>query len=129
MSDLCLDASAIVAIYFDEPTAASLKATIDESDRIMVGAATVFEAILVISRRMDDDAEADVFDLLLRLRAEIIPLDEPQIRLANVARARYGKGRHPAKLNFGDCLAYAAAKSRGVRLLFVGDDFAQTDFA
>lgn len=127
--DLCLDASVIVAISVGEPTAARLKAEIDEAGRIIVGAATVFEAILVISRRIGDDAEADVFDLLLRLRAEIVPLDEGQVRLASAAHLRYGKGRHPAKLNFGDCLAYAAAESRGARLLYVGDDFAQTDLA
>ena len=127
--DLCLDASAIVAIYFDESTAAWLRAEIDGAGRIVVGAATVFEAILVISRRIGGTAETAVFNLLMRLRAEVIPLDESQVRMASAAFMRYGKGRDPAKLNFGDCLAYAAAKSRGARLLYVGDDFVQTDLA
>ena len=129
MNDLCLDASAIVSIYFDEPTASGLKARLDRAEGLSIGAATVFEAILVISRRIDASAEEDVFDLLSRLRVEIVPLDERQVRMASAAFLEYGKGRHPAKLDFGDCLAYAAAKSCGAPLLYVGEDFSQTDLA
>jgi len=65
--------------------------------------------------------------LLYRARVEIVPVDEDQAQIARSAWRRFGKGRHPAALNYGDCFAYALAKSRSAPLLFVGDDFAQTD--
>lgn len=61
--------------------------------------------------------------------ARVFAFDAPQARLAHEAYQRYGKGRHPAALNFGDCLSYAAAKAKGARLLYVGDDFSRTDLA
>ena len=127
--EICLETSVIVAVGFGEATVPEIRKAIDAADALCVGAATVFEAILVIGRRLGGDAEDAVFELLAAWGATIVPLDERQIRLANEAFQRFGKGRHPAALNFGDCLSYAAAKSRGARLLYVGEDFARTDLA
>lgn len=119
----------MVAVAFQEPMAPGLEQTIGEASRLFIGAATLFETCLVISKRVGQDAESRVMELVERLNIKIVPLDLAQVGLAQKAFMRYGKGRHPAKLNFGDCLAYAAAKSRGARLLYVGEDFAQTDLA
>lgn len=127
MNELCLETSAVVAISFDEATAPELKREIEGADRLYIGAATLFEAILVISRRTGVDAEERLLALMRGLNVEIVPFDADQLRFAQSAYVRYGKGRHPAALNFGDCLSYAAAKASGARLLYVGDDFAQTD--
>ena len=127
--DLCLDTSTIVAIAFQEATAPALEVAINDAKHSYIGAATLFETCLVTSRRAEQDAEGRVMELIASLGVEVMPLDVLQVGLAQRAFIQFGKGRHPARLNFGDCLAYAAAKSRGVRLLYVGDDFTQTDLA
>ena len=129
MNPLLLETSALVAIAFNEPSAPRLKAEIEGAERLIVGAASLFEACLVITRRTGVDAEARLVELIDLLGVEIIAFDAAQFSLAQEAHLRYGKGRHPAGLNFGDCLSYAAAKSRGARLLYVGEDFARTDLA
>ena len=118
-----------MAIAFDEPTAPTLKAELERAERLLIGAASLFEACLVITRRTGVDAEGRLLDLIAALDVEILPFDAAQFSLAQAASLRYGKGRHPAALNFGDCLAYAAAKASGARLLYVGEDFARTDLA
>ncbi len=90
----------------------------------------MFETTTVLaSRRQIEVSEAYVLlnDLLLELRAEIMPITDETASAAIDAFSRYGKGRHPAKLNFGDCFSYAGAKFAGVPLLYVGGDFALTD--
>ena len=76
-----------------------------------------------------DSWSARLMELIDLLGVEIIAFDAAQFSLAQEAHLRYGKGRHPAGLNFGDCLSYAAAKSRGARLRYVGEGFARTDLA
>lgn len=87
------------------------------------------EALLVLERRRIPNGVENLDRLLRESGARVFPFDAAQARLAHEAFRRYGKGRHPAALNFGDCLAYAAAKARGARLLYVGDDSARTDLA
>jgi len=84
--------------------------------------------MILVSRRGAEGVR-DLDLLTMRFRIEIVPFTESQARLAREAFKRYGKGRHPAGLNFGDCMAYALARETGEELLFKGTDFAQTDIA
>ena len=102
------------------------------ADAISTSALAVYEAVLGLARaRQISIAEADsaVNDLLLHARAEIVPITAEIGREAIRAFERFGRGRHPARLNMGDCFAYASARSVGVPLLYKGEDFAQTDIA
>ena len=124
---MIVDSSAIVAIVFDEPEAdAFLDVLMMGSPRI--SAATYFEAGMVIDRKADDDFPAKAFGRLVELvRLDVVSVTRDQADRARLAYATYGKGNHPARLNFGDCFAYALAKETGEPLLFKGNDFAQTD--
>jgi ribonuclease VapC len=84
---------------------------------------------MILQSRRGVDGVRDLDLLIVRFRIEIVAFTESQARLAREAFKRYGKGRHPAQLNFGDCIAYALAKETGEELLFKGIDFAQTDIA
>jgi ribonuclease VapC len=88
---------------------------------------TVVETMLVLCGRRIGATRKQVDDLVRKLGLEILPADMPQQECAIEALLRFGKGRHPAKLNLGDCFAYGLAKSRHLPLLFKGDDFARTD--
>jgi ribonuclease VapC len=95
----------------------------------LISAATVLEATMVLETRMGD-AGGREFDLwLLKIGAEIVPVDAEQTDAARRAWRRYGKGRHAAALNYGDCFSYALAATRNEPLLFKGADFAKTDIA
>ncbi|MGA2851315.1 MAG: type II toxin-antitoxin system VapC family toxin [Terracidiphilus sp.] len=124
---MIVDSSALVAILMVEPEARRLTTAIAGSTVCRLPASCLVEtSILMLSRRGEDGVRD--FDLYLaRSRMEIVPLTESQAGLARDAFRRFGKGRHPAKLNFGDCMAYAVAKETGDELLFKGDDFSQTD--
>ena len=84
---------------------------------------------MILIGRHGEDGQLNLDLYLARSRMEIVPFTEPQARLARDAFKRYGKGRHPAQLNFGDCMAYALAKETGEELLFKGTDFSQTDIS
>jgi len=84
---------------------------------------------MILQARKGADGVRDLDLLMARLRIEIVAFTEPQARLARTAFVRYGKGRHPAQLNFGDCMAYALARETGEELLFKGTDFGLTDIA
>jgi len=124
---MIVDSSVLVAILMVEPEARRLTTAIEGSTVCRLPASCLVEtSILMLSRRGEDGVRD--FDLYLaRSRMEIVPLTESQAGLARDAFRRFGKGRHPAKLNFGDCMAYAVAKETGDELLFKGDDFSQTD--
>lgn len=124
---MTLDSSALVAILFAEPGYLDLVDRILEGDHVRVGAPTLVEAGLVTSGRRRAPSAREVEGLVAELGVTIVPFGEAEWRLAVDAFSRFGRGRHPAALNFGDCLAYASAKSLGDALLFVGDDFARTD--
>ena len=124
---MVIDSSALMAIFLDEPDA-SIYASAILNDRMrLISTATLAEASIVAIRRRQPDAIA-AFDILTtRLRLVAIPVDYEQALLARDGFRRFGKGRHPAGLNFGDCFSYALAKQQGEPLLFKGDDFSQTD--
>jgi ribonuclease VapC len=122
-----LDSSALVAILFEEPGYLDLVDRILAADQLRVAAPTVVETSLVLAGRRRSGTGDHVEALLRELGVHIVPFGEGEWTTAVDAFLRYGRGRHPAALNFGDCLAYAAAAAAGDGLLFVGDDFAQTD--
>jgi ribonuclease VapC len=122
-----LDASALVAIALDEPERAALVAKINEAETVAVGAPTLVEAGLVLSSRAALDASAVLAELVAAADAVVVEFGPRHWREAVSAWWRFGKGRHPAGLNFGDCLAYATAAVAGEPLLAKGDDFPRTD--
>lgn len=124
---MVIDTSAIVAIALNESDAAKLEVRIADDPVRLISAATVLEATIVLETRLGD-AGGREFDLwLLKIGAEIIPVDAEQTDAARRSWRRYGKGRHAAALNYGDCFSYALALTRGEPLLFKGEDFANTD--
>ncbi len=121
------DTSAIIAILTGEPEAEVLTKVIAESPGVMMSSFSVLETGIVIEARKGE-AGGREFDLFLqRARVRVVPLDPEQARIARSAWRKFGKGRHPAGLNIGDCCAYALAKTTGAPLLFKGDDFSKTD--
>lgn len=124
---IAVDTSALVAILEDEPESADFSSYIDRVDYACVSAASVIEASLVVYRRKSLSGLHLLDRLLEQLRLDIVPLTHVHIAQARHALVAYGKGRHPAGLNFGDCFAYALAKETGYPLLYKGEDFAQTD--
>lgn len=124
---MVLDSSALVAIVLDEPERAAMATAIKNDPSRLVSAATLLEASIVLETRAGAEATDALDQLLWRVQAEIVPVDERQSRLAHRVWRRYGKGRDPAALNFGDCFAYALASVTGEALLFKGDDFSRTD--
>ena len=126
---MTLDSSALIAILFAEPGYLELVDRILEADDARISAPTLVEAGLVMSGRRRASSTRKVEGLVAELGVTVVPFGEAEWRLAVDAFVRYGRGRHPAALNFGDCLAYATARSLGDTLLFVGDDFSRTDVA
>jgi ribonuclease VapC len=124
---MVIDTSAIVAIALNEPDAPEIEFRIADDPIRLISAATVLEATMVIETRLGD-AGGREFDLwLLKIGAEIVSVDAEQADAARRAWRRFGKGHHAAALNYGDCLSYALAMTRGESLLFKGEDFARTD--
>jgi ribonuclease VapC len=124
---MVLDSSAVIAILLDEPERAEFNRRIEAAAPRLISAVTLAETAMVIEKRRGEAGGRELDLLLHRADVEIVPFDADQAELARTAFRQYGKGRHPAGLNFGDCLAYALAKATGEPLLFKGDDFAQTD--
>ena len=126
-----IDASAMVAILTREPDADALIATLEKAREPITSPIAVFEAALGVSRKRRarlEVAQEDVHEFLEMAKIRTMPITEKETGLALAAFGRYGKGRgHPARLNLGDCFAYAMAKSYQATLLFKGDDFAKTD--
>ncbi|HZU28018.1 MAG TPA: type II toxin-antitoxin system VapC family toxin [Bryobacteraceae bacterium] len=124
---MVLDTSSIVALHLKEAGYERLIEAIEGARVILVGAPTVLESAMVLSSRMGQDARSLLFAFLRRIEAEIVPFSEEHVHAATTAFLRFGRGRHPARLNFGDCMSYAVALLAGVSLLFTGDDFKRTD--
>ena len=128
---MIVDTSALIAIAWDEPERGRFLDALDGAPTRLISAASVLEATIVMMRRVGRDAAAGAAQqldrLIERLGLEIEPVTTDQLRRARLAYQSYGKGLHPAGLNFGDCFAYALAKATGEPLLFKGDDFARTD--
>ncbi len=123
---IVIDTSAVVAILTGEAEARSLLESIALAPRRCMSAANLLEARLVLEIGRGFEPQR-VSDLLTRWQVEIIGFEPADVELAFDAYNRFGKGRHAARLNMGDCAAYALAKSRGWPLLFKGEDFSLTD--
>lgn len=125
---MIIDTSALIAILRDETDAASYARAIEEAPQRQISAANFLEAAIVIDGSRDPVASRRLDDLLREAQIEIMPVTETQARLAREAYRDYGRrSGHPARLNFGDCFAYALARETGEPLLFKGADFAHTD--
>lgn len=127
-----IDASALCAILLGEDDAARFADKIEAAPSAVTSAIAVFETVRAVLRQARGDAgraRAIVADFLREAEVECIEIGLAECESALEAMARFGKGRHPAALNMGDCFAYACARSRGLPLLFKGDDFAKTDIA
>jgi ribonuclease VapC len=126
---MVLDTSAVLAILLGEPEATEFAAAIEAAAPRLMSAATLLEASIVVEARKGPDGSRDLDLFIYRAGVEIVPVDFEQAEVARLAWRTYGKGRHPAGLNYGDCFAYALAKTRGSALLCKGDDFSRTDLA
>jgi ribonuclease VapC len=125
---IVVDSSALVAILEEEPEAEHFLSILQEASRRVASAVTVYETGIVLGGRRGWDTVAELNALLEQLGIEIVPFAAAQIMTALDAYSRYGKGIDPrARLNLGDCAAYALAKSMNAPLLFKGEDFAATD--
>jgi ribonuclease VapC len=124
MNAIVVDTSALVAIALKEAPAGDCMDALAACELALLSAGTVAECLVVGARR---GISQDLVILLDRFNFDIIPVTAESARAVGDAYARWGKGVHPAKLNFGDCFAYALAIERGCPLLFVGEDFARTD--
>jgi|SRR5579864_2413262 len=124
---MVIDTSAIIACLFDEPERASLVGAMEADPVKLISVVGVVEASLVLLGRKRAAGLSDLEMLLVDGEIERVPVDVRQAEIAVEAFRRYGRGRHPARLNIGDCFAYALAKTTGEPLLFKGGNFARTD--
>lgn len=124
---MIVETSAVVAIVLGEPDAERFVDALTVPALRLISAANLVEAGIVVEARQGPDAARDLALLLETIAIAVEPVNAEQARLAVDAWRRFGKGRHPAGLNLGDCFAYALARHRGEPLLFKGNDFAQTD--
>jgi ribonuclease VapC len=124
---MVLDSSAIVAIELQEPGFERLIDRIGDAKAVVIGIPTMFETAIVLSRRRGQDARPWLRGFLRSAKAEAVTFTDEHVDAAIDAFLRFGKGRHRAALNFGDCMAYAIAAVAGMPLLYTGNDFAQTD--
>jgi ribonuclease VapC len=126
---MILDSSAVIAVLREELGHESLASKLDGAPALAIGSPTVFETGMVAIGRFGTEGRALVGRFLEDWEVEIVPFDARHWRVAIDAFARYGKGRHPAALNYGDCMTYATARLAELPLLFTGDDFTRTDIA
>ncbi len=124
---MIVDTSALVAILQEEPERPSFLAVIAAAKRKLISAGNWVELGAVLSRTADDEMRRRLYALIDLTRIEIAPVTAAQAQLGHDAYLKFGKGRHAARLNFGDCFAYALVKETGLPLLFKGDDFVHTD--
>jgi ribonuclease VapC len=121
---IAVDTSALMAIVLNEPEADACAAALDVEDDLLISAGTVAEALIVAARR---NVREEMERLIDGLGFQIVSVTAASARRIAQAYEKWGKGVHPAALNFGDCLAYEVAKEHGCRLLYVGEDFSRTD--
>ena len=124
---MILDSSALASVILGEDDAESMLALMSSAPELAISAATLVECAIILEARQGPEASADLEALLADLECRVLPFDEEQARLAIAAWRRFGKGRHRAALNLGDCYSYAAAAKLGEPLLCKGEDFRQTD--
>jgi len=124
---MVIDTSALAAIFFGEPEREKFLAAITSTSTRLVSAATVLETGIVVESRLGEAAGRELDLFLIRGNFQVVPVDAEQADVARSAWRRFGKGRHPAALNYGDCFTYALAKWTGEPLLVKGTDFLSTD--
>jgi len=123
---IAADTSALIAVVLGEADAERFLAAL-QSDSVALSVVSLAEAMIVAEARQGPDAARDLELLVAGVVDRLVAVDEVHARAAVAAWIRFGKGRHPAALNFGDCFAYAAASIANLPLLFKGEDFTQTD--
>ena len=121
---IVVDTSALMAIVLEEPQGAACMGALESEDDLLISAGTVAETLIVAGRRNISDV---ISGLIEDLNLTVVPVSAAVARRVALAYAQWGKGVHPAGLNFGDCFAYALAKERDCPLLYVGEDFGKTD--
>lgn len=126
---MILDSSSVLSVLFEEEGQDRVVDAIGAADLLAIGAPTLFETGMVAVGVFDLHGRALVAQFLERWNVLVIPFDRQHWQVAADAFVRYGKGRHPARLNYGDCMTYATARVADEPLLFTGDDFAKTDVA
>ena len=124
---MVIDTSALVAMLTDEPDAELLEARVADDPVRTMSTASYLETAIVIESRFGDSGGRELDLWLHRASVSLVAVDEHQAEVARAAYRQYGKGRHRAGLNYGDCFSYALAKVSGQPLLFKGDDFGHTD--
>ena len=124
---MIVDSSAVLAILFDEVDARRHATAIAAAHPCRMSVANVLEASITVERRGGETAAQELDNLLEQAGIEVVPVTLEQLRAARQAWRRFGKGNHPAALNFGDYFAFALARTTGEPLLYKGEDFAQTD--
>jgi ribonuclease VapC len=124
---MVVDTSAVLAVLLEEPDGELFLARLSGAGQPLLSAANWLELGIVIDGRKGPQWLADLDHFLEGLEVTVVPVSLRQARVARDAYRRFGKGNHPAGLNFGDCFAYALARDRNLPLLFKGDDFARTD--
>ena len=124
---MILDSSALLALIFREAAADRIEEVMAGAEELAMGAPTFAETAVVLASKMGEESRALLAILVDELDLVIVPFTAAHGREARDAYPRFGRGRHPAALNFGDCLSYAVAKLADQPLLFVGDDFRRTD--
>jgi len=128
---MVLDSSAIVAIHLKEAGYERLLELIDEAigraEVLLIGVPTLLETAMVLTARLGKDARPLLSRFLRQIEAEVVAFNQEHFEAATQAFLKFGRRRHPAALNFGDCMAYAVASVVGMPLLFTGGDFARTD--
>ena len=126
---MVIDTSALIAILLQEPEAQALALAVDRAATRLLSAATLLETAMVIEARKGEVGGRELDLLLYRAGIEVVAVDQEQAEIARIAWRKYGKGRHPANLDYGDCFSYALAKASGSPLLYKGTDFSLTDIA
>ena len=124
---MIVDTSAIVAVIFKEPIHPSLVDKLASAEYVGIGTPTLAETGIVLTARLGEMGKTMLSRLIQEMNIKEIPFGADHWKEAVDAYQCFGRGRHPAKLNFGDCLSYATAKLAGQKLLFVGEDFEKTD--
>ena len=123
---IVVDTSALLAVVLDEAGGPACRRALNQADAVCISAGTLAEALIVAGYR---DVEPMLSALLDDLKVEVVALGAQDARDVAESHRRWGKGVHPARLNPGDCFAYALARTRGAPLLYIGDDFSRTDIA
>jgi ribonuclease VapC len=124
---MVIDTSSLVCILLSEPEAEAHARLLANQSNSVISAANWFETMMVVRSRLDEAGTRELKKLLIIARIEVIAVNSKMAQVAFSAWLQYGKGRHPAELNFGDCFAYSLAKLRNEPLLFKGEDFSKTD--